>query len=92
VNDLIDLLTGQWDVSLLATLFNPVDANRIIQISIHNQGFNDFVAWNFTSHERFTVRSAYRSQWRRQFGASAGHLALPGKSAINPDRMEAKNP
>jgi hypothetical protein len=80
LNDLIDPLTGQWDVSLLATLFNPADANRIMQI----QGFNDFVAWNFTSHGRFTVRSAYRSQWRHQFGASAGQLALSERSAINP--------
>jgi hypothetical protein len=84
VNDLIDLLTGQWDVSLLATLFNPVDANRIMQISIQNQGSNDFVAWNFTSHGRFTVRSAYRSQWRHQLGASAGQIALSERSAINP--------
>jgi hypothetical protein len=84
VSELIDPLTGQWDVSLLATLFNPVDANRIEHIPIHSLGFNDFVAWNLTSHGCFTIRSAYHAQWCHQFGASSSQLALPRRSAINP--------
>jgi hypothetical protein len=83
VTDLIEPVTGQWDATLLSDLFNPVDASRILKIPINNQGFEDFVAWNLTSHGRFTVRSAYHAQWRHQIGASAGQLALPGRSAIN---------
>jgi hypothetical protein len=83
VSDLIEPITGQWDATLLSDLFNPVDAGRILQIPIHNQGFNDSVAWNLTPHGRFTVQSAYYAQWRQQFGASSGQLALPGRSAIN---------
>jgi hypothetical protein len=83
VSDLIDPITGQWDATLLSEWFNPVDAGRILQIPIHNQGFNDFVAWNLTPHGRFTVRSAYYAQWRHQFGASVGQSDLPGRSAIN---------
>jgi hypothetical protein len=83
VSDLIDPITGQWDATLLSEWFNPVDAGRILQIPIHNQGFNDFVAWNLTPHGRFTVRSPYYVQWRHQFGASVGQSDLPGRSAIN---------
>jgi hypothetical protein len=84
VSDLIDPITGQWDATLLSGLFNPVDTSRILQIPIHNQGFNDFVAWNLTPHGQSTVHSAYHVQWRHQFGASAGQFALPGRSATNP--------
>jgi hypothetical protein len=84
VSELIDPVTGQWDTALLGTLFNPDDVNRILQIPVNDHGFSDFVAWSFTSHGRYTVRSGYHVQWRHQFGASAGQLALPGSSATNP--------
>jgi hypothetical protein len=44
VSELIDPLTGRWHVALLDQLFNPLDAQRILQILIHNQGFDDFLA------------------------------------------------
>jgi hypothetical protein len=59
VSDLIDPLTGQWDIALLGALFNTVDVNRILQIPIHTQGFSDFVARRHTSHGRYTIRSGY---------------------------------
>jgi hypothetical protein len=58
--------------------------NRILQIPVNDHGFSDFVAWSFTSHGRYTVRSGYHVQWRHQFGDLAGQLALPGSSATNP--------
>jgi hypothetical protein len=61
-----------------------VDVNRILQIPLHNRGFDDFVAWGFTNNSKYTVRSGYHLQWRHQFGASASHLALPGSSVNNP--------
>jgi hypothetical protein len=84
VSELIDPLTGQWDGALLDQLFNPLDAQRILQIPIHNQGFDDFIAWRLNSHGSFTVKSAYHSQWQFTYGASAGQLALPNVFATNP--------
>jgi hypothetical protein len=88
VSDLIDPLNGQWDIALLGALFNTVDVNRILQIPIHTQGhtqgFSDFVAWRHTSHGSYTVTSGCHCQWRHQFGASAGQLALPRGSTTNP--------
>jgi hypothetical protein len=55
VSDLIDPLTGQWDIALLGALFNTVDVHRILQIPIHTQGFLDFVAWRYTSHGRYML-------------------------------------
>jgi hypothetical protein len=84
VADLIDPTTEQWDEDLLRGIFNSVDVGRILQIPLNNRGFDDFVAWGFTKHGRYTVRSGYYLQWKHQFGASANQLALAGSSALNP--------
>jgi hypothetical protein len=57
---------------------------RFKQIPLNNRGFDDFVAWGFTKHGRYTIRSGYYLQWKHQFGASANQLALVGSSALNP--------
>jgi hypothetical protein len=44
VSDLINPLTGSWDEQLLHELFNSPDVNRILQIPINSQGFEDFIA------------------------------------------------
>jgi hypothetical protein len=59
-----------------------VDVHRVVQIPLHNRGFEDFIASSFTKHGRYSVRSGYHVQWRHQFGASAGQLALPRSSGI----------
>jgi hypothetical protein len=84
VSELLDPYTGGWDVALLSNLFSPVDVGRILQIPVNYQAFDDFLAWCFTKHGRYTVRSGYHVQWKHQFGASAGLLALPGGSINNP--------
>jgi hypothetical protein len=61
-----------------------VDVSRILQIPINNHGFSDFIAWHYTKHGQYAVRSGYHLQWRHQFGPRANQLALPGSSAINP--------
>jgi hypothetical protein len=81
VSDLIDPVSGQWDSVLLHDLFGAIDVHRILQIPLHRQGFDDFIAWNATSHGRYTVRSGYYLQWQHQFGAPANQLSLPGSSA-----------
>jgi hypothetical protein len=62
VSQLIDVNTGLWDEPLIRNLFLPVDVNRILQIPLNIQGFEDFIASNCTEHGRFTVRSAYHVQ------------------------------
>jgi hypothetical protein len=84
VAELIDPITGSWDEELLRSLFCMVDVNRILQIPLNNQSFDDFIAWGLTNHGRYTVRSGYHLQWRHTFGARGGQLALPGTSATNP--------
>ena len=84
VSELISPITGQWDATKLNETFNVVDVTRILQIPINNQGFEDFIAWHFTPSGRYTVRSGYHIQWRHQFGALAGQLALLGCSVLNP--------
>jgi hypothetical protein len=54
----------------------------ILQIPLHQQGFGDFIAWGFTKHGRYTVRSGYHMQWRHPFGTR--QFTLPGSSANNP--------
>jgi hypothetical protein len=64
--------------------FLTVDVNRILQIPLNSQGFDDFIAWSCTKHGGYTVmRSGYHLQWQNQFGAFAGQLALPGSSGTN---------
>jgi hypothetical protein len=84
VSDLINPITEHWDEEILQSLLSPVDVYRIMQIPLHNRGFDDFIAWSYTKHGRYSVRSGYHLQWRHEFGASAGQLALPGSSALNP--------
>jgi hypothetical protein len=84
LSDLIDPVTEQWDEEILQSLMSPVDVYQILQILLHNRGFDDFIAWSYTKHGRYTIRSGYHLQWRHQFDASAGQLALPGSSALNP--------
>jgi hypothetical protein len=56
-SDLIDPITEQWDIYILQALLSPVDVHRILQILLHNRGFEDFIAWRFTKHGKYTVRS-----------------------------------
>jgi hypothetical protein len=84
VSELICPFSGGWDEQLLESIFYSVDVNRIMQIPLNNQGFEDFIAWHYTKHGRYAIRSGYHLQWKHQFGPTAHQLALPGSSANNP--------
>jgi hypothetical protein len=84
VSELIDPYSRQWDEGLVRDLFNAVDANRILQIPLSPQGFDDFIAWGFRKNGKYTVRYGYHLQWKHQFGPSASQLARPGSSGTNP--------
>jgi hypothetical protein len=84
VSELIDPHTGYWDLDLLSSLFMDVDVGRILEIPLHNQGFDDFIAWNFNKNGHYSVRSGYYLQWRHTFGARANQLSLPRSSTLKP--------
>ena len=84
VSQLIDPISGSWNEARIRSLFCAIDANRILQIPLNTQGFDDFIAWNYTKHDRFAVKLADHLQLKHQFGPRAAQLALPGSSAMNP--------
>jgi hypothetical protein len=42
VNELINPTTGNWDEELIRSIFNPLDAKRILQIPLNLGAFDDF--------------------------------------------------
>ena len=83
VEELIYPHTGQWGVELLRDNFLPVDVARILQIPLHVEAVEDFVAWHFTRSGTFSVRSAYHVEFNHQFGRQFGRWDTPGGSRIN---------
>lgn len=81
VYDLIEPSSGQWDENLISSIFNPVDVWRIMQIPLHTEGFDDFIAWHPDRRGIFSVRSAYKIEWMHKYRAHANTLASPGGSA-----------
>ena len=75
VVELIDPVTTQWDEQLIREIFYLVDANRILQIPLNFQAFDDFVAWNLTRSGVFTVSSAYHEQWAHKFRNLLGSMS-----------------
>jgi hypothetical protein len=71
VSELINPVTETWDTQLLSELLNDVDVGRVLQIPLNNRGFDDFIAWGFTKHGKYSVRSAYYLQWKHEFGPRA---------------------
>ena len=69
MDELINPVTGGWDVELIKSLFWEIDVARILQIPLR-QGRDDAVAWQFTKNGLFTVGSAYHLQWAHKFGAN----------------------
>lgn len=67
VSELINPIDGLWDEQLVRALFWPTDAERILQIPLHN-GREDLVAWHFNRNGLFSVKSAYHVQWEHKYG------------------------
>jgi hypothetical protein len=68
VDELINPVDASWDVDLVQSIFESVDANRILQIPITN-GREDCVAWHFNRSGLFSVKLAYHCHWKKKFGA-----------------------
>jgi hypothetical protein len=71
VSELIDPISGQWDEELILSILNPVDAERILQIPLNLNAFEDFISWHATRSGLFFVRSAYHLEWKHQFRGRA---------------------
>jgi hypothetical protein len=84
VFELISPITGSWDEDLLRDLFLDIDVERILQIPLNNRGFGDFIAWHYTKHGHYTVKSGYYIQRQHHFGPTGPQLAHLGIPALNP--------
>jgi hypothetical protein len=78
VSELINPYTGQWDLDIVRDNFHPLDANRIMQIPLFGDGFDDFMAWHGTRSGLFSVRSAYHTEWRHQFNGITCRSLIAG--------------
>ena len=59
MDELIDPITGQWDVQLVHDTFWPEDANEVLRIPIDDR-MEDWSAWHFDSKRLFSVKSSYK--------------------------------
>jgi len=55
VEDLIDLVSRQWDLGLLQGLFNPHEVNLIRSIPLSSFSCNDKIIWPFNSSGQYSV-------------------------------------
>jgi hypothetical protein len=58
VSDLIDPISGEWDVSLINEIFWEEDVELILAIPLI-YGMEDSLSWHFDSKGSFSVKSAY---------------------------------
>jgi hypothetical protein len=59
VDELIDPITGEWDVQLVKDLFWEEDQQVIVAILVFEVRDN-MLAWHFDKHGKFSVWSAYK--------------------------------
>jgi hypothetical protein len=59
VAELINPVTGEWDVQLVKEVFWEEDSAVILALPVH-EGRDNVIACNFDNHGRFSVRSAYK--------------------------------
>jgi hypothetical protein len=84
VSELIDPTTGNWDQQLIHNIFHPIDVNRILQIPLNYNAFDDFLAWHGTRSGVFSVKSAYHVEWKHQFNGVTCRSLITGTSLNNP--------
>jgi hypothetical protein len=81
VSELIDPVTGSWDVQLVNQLFSNDEISPILAIPIV-EDMDDFLAWHLDSRGVFSVKSAYKihvNLLRQQLG-SAGSSSGQGEN------------
>ena len=69
VSDLIDNMSGFWDMQRLKESFLPMDWEIIANIPLSTRRQEDFWAWHYEKSGVFTVRSAHHmlmSNWEKR--------------------------
>lgn len=59
VADLIDPISGRWDVEMLHNTFWEVDKYRILAIPLGSNTADDKLVWHYSNDGKFSVRSCY---------------------------------
>jgi hypothetical protein len=57
---------------------------RILQIPLHINAFDDFISWHHTKSGVFSVCSAYHVKWKHQFNGVTCRSLITGTSLNNP--------
>lgn len=83
VAELINPTTGVWDVELVEEVFWEEDAETIRALPVH-EGCENFLAWHFDDHGRFSVKSAYKV-CRADFLWQQNRAGAQGSSGAGPD-------
>lgn len=78
VADLINPITGTWDLDMLENHFWPIDQARILSIPIGGIGSDDKLIWHPVKDGRFSVKSCY--QLLRDSRASLNSVAASSSS------------
>lgn len=58
--DLINPITGTWDLDMLENHFWPIDQARILSIPIGGIGSDDKLIWHPAKDGQFLVKSCYQ--------------------------------
>ena len=83
VQEIIDPHTGQWYEALIQSVFSLVDVRRMLQIPLHVEALEDFVAWHYTKSGTFSVCSAYHLEFDHQFGRHYANSNSPGSAQLS---------
>ena len=77
VDNLIDLTTRSWRVSMIDHVFLPHEAEVIKSIPLSNKVVQDIQIWAYTSIGEYSVKSAYKmiqtQHLRSSHGQSSNH-------------------
>ncbi|XP_058006723.1 uncharacterized protein LOC131182096 [Hevea brasiliensis] len=60
VADLFDHQRNGWNLQLVQSLFNPIQAKEILSIPIASSGFVDSLVWHFERNGRYSIRLGYK--------------------------------
>lgn len=72
VADLINLVTGTWDVGFIESVFWEVDRARIMAIPLGKVGADDRMVWHYSKDGMFSVRSCYHFIFESTSSLAAG--------------------
>ena len=79
VSELINPVTGEWDVQLIQDIFWPEDVAVIMQIPIDHD-MDDLPAWHFDAKGLFSVKSAYKVAVSRRDVKASRDASTSGSS------------